>query len=110
MHREQEHHFQVLFQAQQEDRQVLWSLIVSADIPASVPVVTVGFPHVCLTKMGPPDDPEAFLEFFEAWLLLLLSGEAKLMAQQLPTKNMLEYQHLKQAILQCVSHTPEQHH
>lgn len=28
-------------------------------------VVAVGFPHVTVTKLGPQDDPEAFVDLFE---------------------------------------------
>lgn len=42
-------------------------------------------------------------------LLLLLSDEAQLMAQQLLTTKRLEYPDPKWAVLQWVGHTPEQH-
>lgn len=41
---EQEQHFQALLQAQQEDQQVLQSLIVLAGTPAAAPTVAAGFP------------------------------------------------------------------
>ncbi|XP_067305339.1 zinc finger and SCAN domain-containing protein 21-like [Pseudorasbora parva] len=73
--------------------------------------------------MGHHDDPEAFLDLFEkfaeagGWprqdwpmhLILLLSGEAQLAAQQLPVKNLLVYEDLRRAILQRVGFSPEQH-
>ncbi|XP_060767864.1 uncharacterized protein LOC132875191 [Neoarius graeffei] len=119
--RTEQQQFQALFQAQQEDQQVLRSLIVLAGTPAAVSVVAVGFPPVSLTKMWSQDDLEAFLELFEraaeAWgwpeeqqaaqLLQVLSGEAQLRAQQLPPRTCLDLD-LKCTILQCVGHTPEQ--
>ncbi len=74
-------------------------------------------------KMGPQDDPEAFLDLFEktaeacGWpqtdwpvrLIPLLTGEAQLAAQQLPVQNLLVYDDLKRAILQRVGRSPEQH-
>ncbi len=79
--------------------------------------------HMPLQKMGPQDDPEAFLDLFEktaeacGWpqmnwpvrLIPLLSGEAQLAAQQLPVQNLLVYDDLKRAILQRVGRNPEQH-
>ncbi len=79
--------------------------------------------HMPLQKMGPQDDPEAFLDLFEktaeacgwpqmSWpvrLVPLLSGEAQLAAQQLPVQNLLVYDDLKRAILQRVGRNPEQH-
>ncbi len=76
--------------------------------------------HMPLQKMGPQDDPEAFLDLFEktaeacgwpqmSWpvrLVPLLSGEAQLAAQQLPVQNLLVYDDLKRAILQRVRPEP----
>ncbi len=79
--------------------------------------------HMPVQKMGPQDDPEAFLDLFEktaeacGWpqtdwpvrLIPLLTGEAQLAAQQLPVQNLLVYDDLKRAILQRVGRSPEQH-
>ncbi|XP_057178616.1 uncharacterized protein LOC130547009 [Triplophysa rosa] len=79
--------------------------------------------HLMLQKMGPHDDPEAFLELYERaaessewprdqWalrLIPLLSGEAQVAAQQLPPESLLVYAELKKAILQRVGRSPEQH-
>ncbi len=79
--------------------------------------------HMPVQKMGPQDDPEAFLDLFEktaeacGWpqmnwpmrLIPLLTGEAQLAAQQLPVQNLLVYDDLKRAILQRVGRNPEQH-
>ncbi|XP_060790702.1 uncharacterized protein LOC132894634 [Neoarius graeffei] len=75
-----------------------------------------------MTKMGPQDDPEAFLALFEqvaeasgwpmeqraARLLPLLTGEAQLAALQLPADHRLAYADLRRAVLQRVGRTPEQ--
>ncbi len=80
--------------------------------------------HMPVQKMGPQDDPEAFLNLFErtaeacGWpqtdwpvrLIPLLTGEAQLAAQQLRVQNLLVYDDLKRAILQRVGRSPEQHH
>lgn len=42
-------------------------------------------------------------------LIPLLSGEAQVAAKQLTVENLLAYDGLKRAILQWVSHSPEQH-
>ncbi len=79
--------------------------------------------HMPVQKMGPQDDPEAFLDLFEktaeacGWpqtdwpvrLIPLLTREAQLAAQQLPVQNLLVYDDLKRAILQRVGRSPEQH-
>ncbi len=79
--------------------------------------------HMPVQKMGPQDDPEAFLNLFErtaeacGWpqtdwpvrLIPLLTGEAQWAAQQLPVQNLLVYDDLKRAILQRVGRSPEQH-
>ncbi|XP_067307906.1 NLR family CARD domain-containing protein 3-like [Pseudorasbora parva] len=91
------------------------SLIGAGNDPAPV--------HVPLHKMGPQDDPEAFIDLFQkaaeacGWpraqwpvrLIPLLTGEAQAAAQQLPVANLLDYEDLKRAIIQRVGRTPEQH-
>ncbi len=78
--------------------------------------------HMPVQKMGPQDDPEAFLDLYEktaaacGWpqmdwpvrLIPLLTGEAQLVAQQLPVQKLV-YDDLKRAILQRVGRSPEQH-
>lgn len=75
--------------------------------------------HITLAKMSPQDDQvELFKHGAEAWgwpysqcvvhLLLLLSGEAQLMAQQLLLSNLLEYPDLKRVILKWVIYNPKQ--
>ncbi|XP_051575031.1 uncharacterized protein LOC127453059 [Myxocyprinus asiaticus] len=73
--------------------------------------------------MGADDDAEAFLDLFErtaeiwgwprdqwaARLLPLLSGEAQLVAQQLPATNLLAYDDLKKSNLQRVGRSPEEY-
>ncbi|XP_018958985.2 neurotrophin receptor-interacting factor homolog [Cyprinus carpio] len=116
---EQEDRFQLLVQAQEEDWRVFRSWFGWEDAP----VATSSFAHVPLMKMGPQDDPEAFVDLFErtaeacGWactqwpvrLIPLLTGEAQVAAQQLPVANLLAYDDLKRAILQRVGRTPEQH-
>ncbi|KAI7796732.1 hypothetical protein IRJ41_005254, partial [Triplophysa rosa] len=114
--------FQSVFQAQQEDRESFRSWMdqgVRAE--ASAPATTAAF--LPLSKMGPEDDPEAFLDLFEktaetsGWppedwarrLLPLLSGEAQLAARPLPVQNLLVFDDLKRAILQRVGRSPEEH-
>ncbi len=79
--------------------------------------------HMPVQKMGPQDDPEAFLDLLKktaaacGWpqtdwpvrLIPLLTREAQLAAQQLPVQNLLVYDDLKRAILQWVGRSPEQH-
>ncbi|XP_057182791.1 uncharacterized protein LOC130549568 [Triplophysa rosa] len=108
-------HFQTIFQAQQEDHESFRSWVdqgVRAE--ASAPATTAAF--LPLSKMGPEEDPEAFLDLFEktaetsdwppedwAWRLLpLLSEEAQLVARPLPVQNLLVFNDLKRAILQRV--------
>ncbi len=93
---------------------------VRAGGTSSVPALPA---HVPLTKMGPRDDPEAFIDLFKrtaetcAWpqvnwpmrIIPLLSGEAQMAAQQLPVQNLVVYNDLKLAILQRVGLNPEQH-
>ncbi len=78
--------------------------------------------HMPVNKMGPQDEPEAFIDLFEknaeacGWphsnwpvrLIPLLSW-VQLAAQQLPVQNLLVYDDLKRAILQRVGRNPEQH-
>ncbi|XP_052435979.1 zinc finger protein 444-like [Carassius gibelio] len=108
--------------AQQEDRELVRSLLdrearTGTASPSAPP------PHMPLPKMGPTDDPEAFLDLFErtaeacgwpvdSWpvrVIPLLSGEAQKAAQQLPVPNLLVYADLRRAILQRVGLSPEQH-
>ncbi len=117
---EQEDRFRLLVQAQDEDRRAIRSLLGREETPVAAPSIA----HVPLVKMGPHDDPEAFVDLFEktaeAWgwarsqwpvrLIPLLTGEAQVAAQQLPVANLLAYEDLKRAILQRVSRNPEQHH
>ncbi|XP_051558201.1 uncharacterized protein LOC127443558 [Myxocyprinus asiaticus] len=94
--------------------------------PGGVPSRDPGQSHtitpVRVTENGDVDDPEAFLDLFEqtaeiwGWLLgqwaarliPLLSGEAQLVAQQLPAMSLLAYGDLKKAILQRVGRTTEE--
>ncbi len=119
LRREQEERFHLLVQAQEEDRRAIRSLLGQEVRPAAAPPIA----HVPLVKMGPQDDPEAFVDLFEktaeacGWdrtqwpvrLIPLLSGEAQVAAQQLPVENLLAYADLKRAILQRVGRSPEQH-
>ncbi|XP_067312541.1 zinc finger and SCAN domain-containing protein 25-like [Pseudorasbora parva] len=119
---DQERRFEAIVRGQQEDREKFRSWIdrevrTEAAGLASAPV------HVPLHKMGPQDDPEAFIDLFQkaaeacGWpraqwpvrLIPLLTGEAQAAAQQLPVANLLEYDDLKKAILQRVGRSPEQH-
>ncbi|KAK9959489.1 hypothetical protein ABG768_009613 [Culter alburnus] len=119
---DQERRFQAVLQAQQEDRERFRSWIdrevrPEATVHQAVPA------HLPLNKMGPEDDPEAFLDLFEkaaevhGWprdqwpmrLVPLLSGESQVAAQQLPVRNLLVFEDLKRAIIQRVGRSPEQH-
>ncbi len=116
---EQEDRFRLLVQAQDEDRRAIRSLLGREGTPVAAPSIT----HVPLMKMGPHDDPEAFVDLFEktaeacGWartqwpvrLIPLLTGEVQVAAQQLPVANLLAYEDLKRAILQRVGRNPEQH-
>ncbi len=116
---EQEDRFRLLVQAQDEDRRAIRSLLGREETPVAAPSIA----HVPLMKMGPHDDPEAFVDLFEktaeacGWarsqwpvrLIPLLTGEAQVAAQQLPVANLLAYDDLKRAILQRVCRNPEQH-
>ncbi len=116
---EQEDRFRLLVQAQDEDRRAIRSLLGREETPVAAPSIA----HVPLMKMGPHDDPEAFVDLYEktaeacGWarsqwpvrLIPLLTGEAQVAAQQLPVANLLAYDDLKRAILQRVGQNPEQH-
>ncbi len=116
---EQEDRFRLLVQAQDEDRRAIQSLLGREESPVAAPTIA----HVPLMRMGPHDDPEAFVDLFEktaeacGWartqwpvrLIPLLTGEAQVAAQQLPVANLLAYEDLKRAILQRVGRNPEQH-
>ncbi len=123
MREDQERSFQTLVRTQQEDRELFRSWMdrevrAGGATPAPAPLT-----HMPLNKMGPQDDPEAFIDLFErtaeacGWppanwpvrLIPLLSGEAQLAVQQLPVQNLLVYNALKRAILQRVGLNPEQH-
>ncbi len=89
---EQEDRFRLMVQAQDEDRRAIRSLLSREDNPGAAPPIA----HVPLMKMGPHDDPEAFVDLFEkacGWALL--TGEAQVPAQQLPVANLLAYDDLK---------------
>ncbi len=116
---EQEDRFRLMVQVQDEDRRAIRSLLGREDNPVAAPPIA----HVPLMKMGPHDDPEAFVDLFEktaeacGWarahwsvrLIPLLTGEAQVAAQQLTVTNLLDYDDLKRAILQRVGRSPEQH-
>ncbi|XP_067312462.1 uncharacterized protein [Pseudorasbora parva] len=109
-------------QGQQEDRERFRSWM-NREVRAEAAGLASAPVHVPLHKMGPEDDPEAFIDLFQKaaeacglpraqWpvrLIPLLSGEAQAAAQQLPVANLLKYDDLKRAILQRVGRTPEQH-
>ncbi len=123
MRADQERRFCALVQNQREDRELFRSWMdreVRAGESTTAPAPPT---HMPVQKIGPQDDPEAFLDLFEktaeAWgwaqtdwpvrLIPLLTGEAQLAAQQLPVQNLLVYDDLKRAILQRVGRSPEQH-
>ncbi len=124
MREDQERRFCALVQNQQEDRELFRSWKDREVRAGGTPPAPALSTHMPLQKMGPQDDPEAFLDLFEktaeacGWpqvnwpvcLIPLLSGEAQLAAQQLPVQNLLVYDDLKRAILQRVGRNPEQHH
>ncbi|XP_060786790.1 uncharacterized protein LOC132892529 [Neoarius graeffei] len=119
LRKEQEQWFEALVLAQQEGCQAFWHLLVSA---GSTTATGADPPHLTLTKMGPRDDPEAFLVLFEeaaeAWgwpvdqraarPLPLLTGQAQLAVLQLPANSRLMYVDLRRAILQHAGRSPEQ--
>ncbi|XP_057180741.1 uncharacterized protein LOC130548153 [Triplophysa rosa] len=119
---DQDSWFQAILRAQQEDREAFrsWMHLEAQTGGSSGQGPPI---HLLLQKMGPHNDPEAFLERYERtaessewpkdqWalrLIPLLSGEAQVAAQQLPPENLLLYAELKKAILQRVGRSPEQH-
>ncbi len=123
MREDQERRFCALVQNQQQDRELFRSWMDREVRAGGIPPAPALPTHMPLQKMGPQDDPEAFLDLFEktaeacGWpqmnwpvrLIPLLSGEAQLAAQQLPVQNLLVYDDLKRAILQRVGRNPEQH-
>ncbi len=123
MRADQERRFCALVQNQREDRELLRSWMDREVRAGENPTAPAPPTHMPVQKMGPQDDPEAFLDLFEktavacgwpqtAWpvrLIPLLTGEAQLAAQQLPVQNLLVYDDLKRAILQRVGRSPEQH-
>lgn len=62
--RNQEQRIKDLPDARAEDRQVLQGLVQQARISPTASVVNMAMPHAALTKMGPQDDPEVFLELY----------------------------------------------
>ncbi len=123
MRADQERRFCALVQNQREDRELFRSWMDREVRAGGSPTAPAPPTHMPVQKMGPQDDPEAFLDLFEktaeacGWpqtdwpvrLIPLLTGEAQLAAQQLPVQNLLVYDDLKQAILQRVGRSPEQH-
>ncbi len=123
MRADQERRFGALVQNQQEDRELFRSWMDREVRAGGIPTAPAPPTHMPVQKMGPHDDPEAFLDLFErtaeacCWpqtdwpvrLIPLLTGEAQLAAQQLPVQNLLVYDDLKRAILQRVGRSPEQH-
>ncbi len=123
MRADQERRFCALVQNQREDRELFRSWMDREVRAGENPTVPAPLTHMPVQKMGPQDDPEAFLDLFEktaaacGWpqtdwpvrLIPLLTGEAQLAAQQLPVQNLLVYDDLKRAILQRVGRSPEQH-
>ncbi len=123
MRADQERRFCALVQNQREDRELFRSWMDREVRAGESPTAPAPPTHMPVQKMGPQDDPEAFLDLFEktaaacGWpqtdwpvrLIPLLTGEAQLAAQQLPVQNLLVYDDLKRAILQRVGRSPEQH-
>ncbi len=123
MRADQERRFCVLVQNQREDRELFRSWMDREVRAGESPTAPAPPTHMPVQKMGPQDDPEAFLDLFEktaaacGWpqtdwpvrLIPLLTGEAQLAAQQLSVQNLLVYDDLKRAILQRVGRSPEQH-
>ncbi|XP_060774613.1 uncharacterized protein LOC132884734 [Neoarius graeffei] len=119
LQKEQERCFEALVLAQQEDREAFRHHLASA---GSTSAPATGPSPLIVTKMGPQDDPEAFITLFEqvaeasgwpmeqraARLLPLLTGEAQLAALQLPADRRLAYADLRRAVLQRVGRTREQ--
>ncbi len=123
MRADQERRFCALIQNQREDRELFRSWMDREVRAGGSPTAPAPPTHMPVQKMGPQDDPEAFLDLFQktaeacGWpqtdwpvrLIPLLTGEAQLAAQQLPVQNLLVYDDLKRAILQRVGRSPEQH-
>ncbi len=123
MRADQERRFCALVQNQREDRELFRSWMDREVRAGENPTAPAPPTHMPVQKMGPQDDPEAFLDLFEktavacGWpqtdwpvrLIPLLTGEAQLAAQQLPVQNLLVYDDVKRAILQRVGRSPEQH-
>ncbi len=121
MRADQERRFCALVQNQREDRELFRSWMDREVRAGESPTTPAPPTHMPVQKMGPQDDPEAFLDLFEntaaacGWpqtdwpvrLIPLLTGEAQLAAQQLPVQNLLVYDDLKRAILQRVGRSPE---
>ncbi|XP_067309292.1 uncharacterized protein [Pseudorasbora parva] len=95
---EQNKRFEVLLQAQHEDRELFRSWM-DREIRAIPSRTTDSAAAVPLSKMGPQDDPEAFVDLFERTAEL----------RGWPVQNLLDYKDLRRAILQRVGRTPEQH-
>ncbi len=105
MRKDQERRFCALVQTQQEDHELFRSWMDREVRAGGIPTAPALSTHMPVIKMGPQDDPEAFLDLFEKtaescgqpqmnWpvrLIPLLSGEAQLAAQQLPVQNLLVY-------------------
>ncbi len=105
MREDQERRFWALVQTQQEDRELFRSWMDRKVWAGGTPSAPALPAHMPLNKMGPQDDPEAFIDLFERtaeacrwpqvnWperLIPLLSGEAQMAAQQLPVQNLLVY-------------------
>ncbi|XP_051532631.1 uncharacterized protein LOC127428339 isoform X1 [Myxocyprinus asiaticus] len=122
LRQDQDRRFVELLRAQAEDRQAIRSLLSQEPTPSATPDTHKPLPPPALQKMGTADDPEAFLDLFErtaeiwgwplgqwvARLIPLLSGEAQLVAQQLPAISLLAYGDLKKAILQWFGRSPEE--
>ncbi|XP_067246917.1 uncharacterized protein [Chanodichthys erythropterus] len=119
---DQERRFEAIIQGQHEDRERFRSWI-DREVPTATSAAAAGPFQLPLQKMGPQDDPEAFLDLFEkaaevsGWprdqwpmrLVPLLSGESQVAAQQLPVQNLLVFNDLKRAILQRGGRYPQQH-
>ncbi|XP_051970081.1 neurotrophin receptor-interacting factor homolog [Xyrauchen texanus] len=124
LRQDQDRLFFEIMRAQAEDRLAIQSLLSqeAASDTAATPDTCATLPPPALQKMGPADDPEAFLDLFErtaeiwgwprnqwaARLVPLLSGEAQLAAKQLPATSLLAYTDLRRAILQRVGRSPEE--
>ncbi len=105
MRADQERRFCALVQNQREDRELFRSWMDREVRAGENPTVPAPPTHMPVQKMGPQDDPEAFLDLFEktaaacGWpqtdwpvrLIPLLTGEAQLAAQQLPVQNLIQH-------------------